>query len=216
MANTTERIALAFYNQKNYLKAEAYCQKLLTISEKLYGGESGKVAGVYTFLGDIYRSQRLMEAADVNYLMAININDRILTREQKKERTDIDNYTCFLYHKGYQENRFMEASAQVRQFRSPRFETVGSDRAVQSGVLNGKAIKLAKPSYPRVGARGFVVVTVTIDETGKVIEAKGECGIRGFFSASEEAARRSKFTPTLLNGIPVRVSGTILYNFGSN
>jgi protein TonB len=57
------------------------------------------------------------------------------------------------------------------------------------------------------------LVQVTIDEQGKVISAKANCGIIEFVEVSEDAARRSKFSPTLINGQPVKVTGVIVYNF---
>jgi len=88
---------------------------------------------------------------------------------------------------------------------------------VTGGILNGRAIKLAKPSYPRAAREarvsGTVEVRVLIDETGKVIAAKAISGHPELWGASEEAARKSEFTPTKLDGRPVKVTGTILYNF---
>jgi len=88
---------------------------------------------------------------------------------------------------------------------------------VMGGILNGKAVKLAKPHYPRAAREarlsGTVQVRVLIDETGKVISAKAISGHPDLWGASEDAARKSEFTPTKLDGQPVKVSGTIVYNF---
>lgn len=88
---------------------------------------------------------------------------------------------------------------------------------ISGGVLNGRAIKLPKPKYPKAaresGASGTVVIRVLIDETGKVISAKAISGHPELLEVSEEAASRAEFTPTTLAGRPVKVSGTIQYNF---
>ena len=85
------------------------------------------------------------------------------------------------------------------------------------GVLNGRAIKLAKPSYPSAAREarvsGTVTVQVLIDETGKVISAKAVTGHPALREASEQAAMKCEFTPTRLAGQPVKVTGSILYNF---
>ena len=47
---------------------------------------------------------------------------------------------------------------------------------VSGGVLNGRAINLPLPSYPRVDASGEVMVSVVYDETGKVIWARAMSG----------------------------------------
>jgi TonB family protein len=93
---------------------------------------------------------------------------------------------------------------------TPRAPIVG-------GVLNGRAIRLPKPHYPRsardAGASGPVEVRVLIDETGKVISARAVSGHPELWKPSEDAASRAEFTPTKLSGQPVKVTGAIIYNF---
>lgn len=88
---------------------------------------------------------------------------------------------------------------------------------ISGGVLNGKALKLPKPKYPKAaresGASGVVSVKVLIDENGKVISARAINGHPDLWQVSEEAAMKSEFTPTTLAGQPVKVSGVIQYNF---
>ena len=55
---------------------------------------------------------------------------------------------------------------------------------------------------------------VEIDETGTVISAKDLCQGPPYLSeASVAAAKKARFTPTKLNGQPVKVKGVIQYNF---
>jgi protein TonB len=90
-------------------------------------------------------------------------------------------------------------------------------KTVSGGVVNGKARSLVTPQYPSaaraVRASGQVSVAVTIDENGNVISANAVSGHTLLRSAAESAARASKFNPTLLSGQPVKVTGTIIYNF---
>ena len=85
------------------------------------------------------------------------------------------------------------------------------------GVLNGKALSLPPADYPawavKDGAQGPVIVIVTLDETGKVIAAHAASGPIALRSASEQAARKAQFSPTTLCGKPVKVNGSIIYNF---
>jgi protein TonB len=60
---------------------------------------------------------------------------------------------------------------------------------------------------------GNVRVKVLIDERGQVISAKALDGPKGLREASEQAAMKARFAPTLLEGKPVKVSGVITYNF---
>ncbi len=90
-------------------------------------------------------------------------------------------------------------------------------KQISGGVLNGKAITLAKPAYPAaaqaVGAEGSVNVQVTIDENGDVVSAAAVSGHPLLRAAAVNAARESKFAPTQLQGQPVKVTGVIVYNF---
>lgn len=90
------------------------------------------------------------------------------------------------------------------------------DKAV-SGILNGKAITLPKPAYPpaalAVRAGGTVTVQVTIDEEGLVNSAAAVSGHPLLRAAAVEAARGAVFSPTTLSGVPVKISGVVVYNF---
>lgn len=90
-------------------------------------------------------------------------------------------------------------------------------RTVSGGVLNGKATSLPKPAYPpaakAVRAGGSVTVQVLISETGSVISASAVSGHPLLRPAAAAAARGARFSPTLLSGQPVKVSGVITYNF---
>src|SRR2546429_1471004 len=88
---------------------------------------------------------------------------------------------------------------------------------ISGGVLNGKAVRLVQPPYPAIArsahAAGQVKVQIVIDENGNVISASPVSGHPLLQGAAAAAARQSKFTPTKLSGMPVKVSGVIIYNF---
>lgn len=90
-------------------------------------------------------------------------------------------------------------------------------RAINGGVLNGKAINLPHPEYPAaaraVNASGAVTIQVLVDENGDVISASAVSGHPLLRAAAENAAREAKFSPTLLSGQPVKISGVITYVF---
>ena len=95
--------------------------------------------------------------------------------------------------------------------------TPAAPKKVSLGVINGKASNLVTPPYPAtaraVRASGAVNVSVQIDERGNVTSANAVSGHPLLRQAAEQAARQSKFTPTVLSGQPVAVSGIIVYNF---
>ncbi|HEV8588566.1 MAG TPA: TonB family protein [Pyrinomonadaceae bacterium] len=86
-----------------------------------------------------------------------------------------------------------------------------------STVLISKIINLPKPAYPifakQMGAQGPVNVQILVDESGNVISAHAVNGHPTLIHAAEDAAKRARFTPTLLNNQPVKVQGVITYNF---
>jgi periplasmic protein TonB len=84
---------------------------------------------------------------------------------------------------------------------------------ISGGVLNGKAIYLPMPEVPPGDANGVVLVAVVVDEQGVVVDARAVSGPAHLHAAAVAAARLARFSPTLLMGEPVRVTGTLSYNF---
>ncbi len=95
----------------------------------------------------------------------------------------------------------------------------GSDsgRKITGGVLNGKALSLPKPRYPPaarvINADGQVTIQVVILEDGSIFSAAAIAGHPFLRPVARQAACEAKFSPTLLEGKPVKVSGVITYNF---
>lgn len=92
--------------------------------------------------------------------------------------------------------------------------------SVSTGVLVGKAISKPSPVYPAIakaaGAQGPVTVQVLIDEQGRVLSAKATGGHPLLQQAAVQTAYKWKFTPTMLSGQPVKVTGVVTYNFTLN
>jgi len=90
-------------------------------------------------------------------------------------------------------------------------------KTLSGGVLNGKATSLPKPAYPAaaraVKASGAVSVQVLVGLEGNVLSASAVSGHPLLRAAAVSAARGAKFSPTLLSGQPVKISGVIVYNF---
>src|SRR5215208_8115831 len=84
---------------------------------------------------------------------------------------------------------------------------------ISGGMLNGKAIYLPVPEVPAGEASGVVLVAIIIDESGSVVDARAVSGPPHLHVAAVNAARLARFSPTLLMGEPVRVTGTLSYNF---
>lgn len=104
-------------------------------------------------------------------------------------------------------------------FVETRAQNTTPSKPISGGVVNGKAVSLAKPEYPSEAQKqkvtGTVNVQVVIDENGNVISAKAVSGVDNLAlrTAAENAALKSKFSPTRLSGAPVKVTGIVVYNF---
>lgn len=92
-----------------------------------------------------------------------------------------------------------------------------SEPVKEVGSLIYKATERKSPSYPQIaknaGVVGVVKVYVVVDENGAVAAVQSTDGPVLLRKAAEDAARRWKFNPTVVDGQPVRVSGYISFNF---
>ena len=90
-------------------------------------------------------------------------------------------------------------------------------KTVSRGVISGDALSLPKPVYPEIAKRmrieGVVRVQVLVDLDGRVVSASVLNGSPYLRVEAQKAAMQARFSPTLLNDQPVKVSGVIIYNF---
>jgi TonB family protein len=90
-------------------------------------------------------------------------------------------------------------------------------KSISAGRLNDKALSLVKPVYPPAAKAakvdGHVIVRVSIDVNGNVDSARSVAGHDLLRPAAEAAAMASKFSPGTYNGKPVRMTGTIRFDF---
>jgi hypothetical protein len=88
---------------------------------------------------------------------------------------------------------------------------------IESGVINGRAIKMPSPKRPNV--RGIlsgtqtVLIRVQTDLEGNVISARAESGNQLLWQAAIDAAKKAKFAPTMRCGVPLKIAGVIVYKF---
>ncbi|HST52075.1 MAG TPA: TonB family protein [Pyrinomonadaceae bacterium] len=88
---------------------------------------------------------------------------------------------------------------------------------VSIGSLVGKAKQRVSPSYPPIArtarVSGVVTVYLVVNEKGEVESVERAIGPMQLQQAATDAARRWKFTPTVVDGQPVRVAGFLSFNF---
>ena len=99
----------------------------------------------------------------------------------------------------------------------PASGSASGARRVEGGVLAGRALARPQPEYPAMaraaGVDGTVIVEVLVNETGAVESARAISGHPLLRTAAVEAAKNWVFDPTLLDSVPVKVLGTISFNF---
>lgn len=99
-------------------------------------------------------------------------------------------------------------------------ETDNKPLRISSTVLQGKVIERRVPIYPelvrRIRLQGDVAVEVIISPEGRVESVRAVSGHPMLIPTALDAARAWRFGPTLLNGVPVRVTGVITFVFKLN
>lgn len=87
-------------------------------------------------------------------------------------------------------------------------------------MITGKAIRKVQPPYPPIAkaahVSGSVQIQILISEEGRVLSATTVTGNPLLRDAAAQAAREWVFSPTILNGKGVKVSGVISFNFTLN
>jgi TonB family protein len=213
LANTLDNLGWLYFADGNASKAEESFQRSLTIRETALGPNHDNVARSLRMLAEFYQSSGDYKKAVDYYQRAMAVKEKALGPGHK----DIGELA-------------LKCSCALLQNRQPR-EALGmrmrayailnkpedSPERIIGSVIQGRATFRAEPEYPLAARRervsGAVVVEVTVDEQGKVIKARSLCGHDMLAGAAIEAARKWRFSPTQLNGLPVRVVGTIEFYF---
>lgn len=90
-------------------------------------------------------------------------------------------------------------------------------KTVNAAVINGKALMIFLPDYPDEArfskAQGVVRVNVVIDESGQVVSADAFDGEPTLRKSAAEAAKKSRFLPSRIDGQLVKHTATIIYTF---
>jgi protein TonB len=88
---------------------------------------------------------------------------------------------------------------------------------VGGDIKEPKKIRDQKPVYPAIAmtakVQGIVIIEATIGKDGSVTNAKVLRSQPLLDQAALDAVKQWKFTPTLLNGVPVEVIMTVTVNF---
>lgn len=212
LAKVLDRLAVLNYRQSDFDRTEKFYQRALAIREQTQGPEHLNVASSFYNLAEFYRLRGNYKKAEQYYSQLLEMKEKLPQGVGPRYADVYNRYACALRKDG--------KSAEAKKVEASDAGTKHRDdlvKLVDAGIVNGKALSLPKPAYPSeaksVFLSGTVEVKVIIDETGKVTFA---CAISGhplLQPASEQAAMGARFSPTLVEGVPVKVTGIVTYNF---
>lgn len=235
-SNVLERLGQISFIKKKYEDAVVPLERSLGIRERAFGAESSEAANTLHELANTYQMARQFEKAEPLYLRSIRIKEKVDGRTHPNTVAAMKNFACLQIRKRPYPPRKEEPKPDLTAVEMERESVVERARcwlygfkqncenksytpaSPSAAILNGKAIYLAQPPYPRKAREerhtGLVYVAVVINEAGNVVESKALCGgYPELNAAAIAAARSSRFTPTRINDQPVQVTGLIVYNF---
>jgi len=204
-----EELALSQLLDGQWEEAEATYLKAAETAEAKFGKESKETFSTTLSLANLYARAGKPEKADEFYLKSYTVAIKNFGKQGKEIEQIEDSRSCLSGGQSFnveKEKIFSEAKHKL-------FGAINE----QGASLVGKAKSLPKPRYP-VEARekrlsGKAPVRVLIDEEGNVIEAKSICRDDILAKASVESAKKAKFSPTIIDGKPAKVSGIIIYSY---
>ena len=209
IARPLDELALVAALKGDYKGSAEFYLRSLEIKSKALKPDDVEIARANFSLADAFSKAHDFEKATDYYKEAVRLYDQLGESYNTELVQVLRRYLVVLLT---QEKKDEAVAVQTRLTKLS-----GETGVIEGGVLNGSAVKLVQPPYPPVAraanASGQVAVVVVIDETGKVISAFAISGHPLLQAAAIAAAKASKFTPTLLSGAPVKVRGTIIYNF---
>lgn len=185
--------------------------------EKASGPDSPTTATPTALLASYYFWNREYKKSSELYERALLTLAKV-SSQQRDELTTVYYRTECAFRKAKIESDFQPLKAMYDG--QLRIGLKKQTSLINGGVLNGKALELKKPAYPaearNARAEGSVEVEILIGEHGEILSA---CAVENakahtaLIEASEIAAYNSKFAPTTLAGLPVKVAGRLVYNF---
>ena len=213
LTSTLGQLAWLSYALRDNGRAEELFVRALLITEKALGPNHAETARALFNIGLFHERATQYGKALAYYRRALDIIQQTLGPEHEEVRSLLGKCACALRLDG----KDAEAEEYERRSRVRRDPAPESGTRVGGGVLQGHAITRVQPTYPAeakaTGLAGTVVVEVTVDEDGRVINAKVTCGPGLLAGAALTAARQWIFSPTKLSGRPVKVIGTISFHF---
>ncbi len=198
---------LVYYNRKFYELAINDYSKVIEIEPK--------ELMAYHYRGDSYeRTGEYQKAAD-DYKKILELDSDNLTAKANLQRVETE-----INRNKPKETTVASTNPDSAKTNEESQVEGSSEQTVEVGSLIGMAIRLVQPVYP-LNARslkinGEVMINVMINEEGDPIDIKVVNGHPFLRQACEDAIKKSKFKPIMVNNKPVKAKGFITYKFRSS
>lgn len=226
VASALADLAIAEFAAGSFNKAESLYQREVEIREKNIATKPWDAVRAYSYFARLYQMLGQSAKAEAGYARAVEIAEKTPGKVPEDIVPILEGHACLTYSTRRGDKASQKLDTRIwtilgefkdRPHSIDDEKDITSDSANGEGVLIGKAISKPIPEYPQAARHarvmGTVVISITVDESGKVIVARAICGPSMLRDVAVEAARLARFTPTLLSGQPVKVTGIISYNF---
>ncbi len=206
--------AMVFLKNKNYQSALADYDKAIEL----------KPSEPIALTNRAYTFEKLgkTENALSDYKKVIDIDEKNETALNSIKRIEDERARQLQIQKEAEQARAQnELAKETPKAEEPKVVPVleqSEDQTVDLGRLSASmATNLVAPTYSQTAKSlyltGQVTVEVEIDESGDVTSTKSKDGHRLLRESAEQAAKRSKFKPVIVDGKAMKSKGFIVYNF---
>lgn len=190
--------------EKNYLLA-------IDLTGVIYGNDSREMFRVLLNLANFYAMSKMFTKSDEIYFRVYGLAYKLFDNNSD-DWTEIDRVDRYRICLGTSETREYFG---IPDFMNLRKRALG-DLPKYPGIAAGLAVNLVYPKFPK-GARpkpdGSAFVRVLIGEDGRVLKAEYICGPPSAEEVTVEAARKTVFPTTTVNGAPIKVKGILPYRY---
>ena len=200
---------IALYKEGKYDAALPLAQRALELREKAVGPDHLLTSDASANLAMIYLAKAKRKEAKPYFEKAISIREKDPGADKTVAVHLLERYVCLLAEEGEKDQ-----TVEVRKRLFKLNNGFDYDKSLHT------AVSLPAPRYP-MEARpkklsGTVVAKVTIDETGKVSEAKALCGDPLLVKGIGGAVWNARFKPPTASGRPIKLIDLVIYNFVAN
>ena len=220
-ADQLETQIAALFKQQQFDKALGLAQQELALREKASGPNHPTVGDVSRNIAELLFLKTKYKDGLTAYRRFLQIYENAFGADSPKLVDGLYRYVSLLL---VANQRAEALEVQKRVFRVENgldFDKLAIQKnknLVQSGLMAGTLTIGPTPPYSQEakngGISGPVVLKITLDENGQLGSINVLSGHPILSGPAELAARRSTYAPAKLEGMPVKITGLLIYNFG--